>query len=672
MCGIAGIARSSSRPIDRNTLWRMASAIRHRGPDASETFVVDRVGLAHVRLSIIDIEGGAQPMRNPDDSIAVAYNGEVYNYRELRKELEGAGHRFRTNSDTEVLIHAYERWGEAMLQRLNGQFAFALYDRRNDLIFLARDRFGVRPLFISVAQGDLYFASEVKALFASNEIRPEVDLRGLDEVFTLWATRAPRTVFRGVQQVEPGCCAIWSKGRLRTKRYYDLRYYEGSIEPAEAIDTLDALMHDAVALRMRADVPVGAYLSGGLDSSVTCALAARMTPHPLRTFSVTFEDPRLDESQHQRRVASLLATDHHVLRIGSTEIASAFREVVWHAETPLLRTAPAPLYLLSRVAREAGIKVVLTGEGADELFLGYDLFKESMVRLFCLRQPESRVRPRLFDRLYPYLASNGAAGEFWRRFFLTAGSPEDSLFSHGPRFLLTSRIKDFYSADTRLSLAGSDPLAELRQALPDAFARWSPENRAAYLELTTLLPSYLLSTQGDRMAMAHGVEGRFPFLDHRLFEFAASLPASSKLRGLREKEILRRWATRFLPQEIGGRVKQPYRAPDAAAFFSDSPPEYVRELLSAEALRRTGIFDPRPVAGLIRRCTAGRVNGFAENQALVAILSTQIWHQTFLQQQTQSTTVDRLTPRLHPSGEVTPTPTSPIDYATARDQHATA
>lgn len=632
MCGFAGIARGSSRPVDPEVLWRMGRAIRHRGPDDADTYIAGRVGLAHVRLSIIDIAGGAQPLAKPDNSIVVAYNGEIFNYRELRRELESVGHRFRTLSDTEVLVEAYERWGEAMLDRLNGQFAFALYDRRNELVFLARDRFGVRPLFFSIAHGDLYFGSEVKSLFASGEVSASLDLRGLDEVFSLWAARAPRTVFENVQQIEPGCCATWSGGRLRTRRYYDPRYRENTIEPAGALETLDELMRDSVALRMRADVPVGGYLSGGLDSSITCALASRLTPHALRTFSVSFDDPRFDESEHQRNVASMLSTQHHVVQIGTTQIAEVFPDVVWHAETPLVRTAPAPMYLLARRTRQAGITVVLTGEGSDELFLGYDLFKETVVRLFCLRQPHSRLRPKLFDRLYPYLATTSQAGSFWRQFFLNAGPADDALFSHAPRFLLASRIKDFYSAETRLALAGSDPLAELRQSLPDSFGTWSPENRAAYLELTTLLPSYLLSSQGDRMAMAHGVEGRYPFLDHRLFEFAASLPSTSKLRGLREKDILRRWASHFLPKEISNRTKQPYRAPDAASFFHRSQPEYVREMLSPDSIARTGIFDPRSVAGLVRRCEAGRVTGTAENQALVAILSTQLWHRSFIEQ----------------------------------------
>lgn len=630
MCGIAGIARSEPRGIDEQLLARMAAALHHRGPDGRGIYAGRRVGLAHARLSIIDVEGGSQPLTNEDGNVIVTYNGEVYNYLELRAELEARGHVFRTRTDTEVLVHAWEQWGEAMLQRLNGQFAFALYDRRHETLFLARDRFGICPLFYSERNGSLYFASEMKALFATGEVPAEPDVLGLDEVFTFWAARAPRTPFLGVRTIPPGHFALWRHGRLKISQYYELRYPGADVEPSSAIDALDELMRSGVALRMRADVPVGGYLSGGLDSSITCALAAGHTPHELRTFSVTFDDPRLDESGFQRMVAGQVGSQHAVQHIGPREIAEIFPEVIRHTETPLVRTGPAPMYLLSRLTRERGITVVLTGEGADELFLGYDLFKETIVRLFCLRQPRSKMRPRLFDRLYPYLMQGGrGAGDFWQRFFLQAGWPSDPVFSHMPRWLLTSRIKDFYSTETRVALAGSDPMAELRATLPSEFHTWAPEHKAAYIEMKTLLEPYLLSSQGERMAMAHGVEGRFPYLDHRLFEFAASLPASAKLRGLREKDILRRWAAPVVPPAVQQRAKQPYRAPDAASFFGPHQPEYVRALLDPMALSATGFFDPTAVAGLVRRCEAGRASSFAENQALVAILSTQLWYQQF-------------------------------------------
>lgn len=631
MCGIAGIARRDPVGVDVRTLGRMAAAIQHRGPDGYGFMTGPRVGFAHVRLSIIDLAGGAQPLANEDGQVVVTYNGEVYNYRELRAVLEAKGHQFRTGSDTEVLVHAYEEWGPRMLERFNGQFAFAIHDRRDESVFIARDRFGVRPLFYSVAKGDLYFASEVKALFASGEVEAAPDLAGLDEVFTFWGARAPRTVFRGVRSLEPGSFAVWRGGRLDVRRYYDLSYSEAAVESADDLDRLDEIMRTGVDFRMRADVPVGGYLSGGLDSSITCALAAERSPYELRTFSVTFDDPRLDESAFQHSMATELGSRHAIEHVTSDQIGRIFPDVIRATETPLVRTAPAPLFLLSKLTRDCGIKVVLTGEGADELFLGYDLFKEAKVRQFCLRQPDSASRPRLFDRLYPYLSDNGGrGGEFWRRFFLTAGEATDPLFSHLPRFLLTSRIKEFYAGETRAALAGVDVMAELRANLPARFAGWSALGRAAYLEMTTLLSSYLLSSQGDRMALAHGVEGRFPFLDHRLFEFAAGLPSSSKLRGLREKDILRRWAKDVVPPILASRPKQPYRAPDSPAFFGSSEPGYVKDLLSPEALTRTGIFDPQLVQGLVNRCRAGRATGFRENQAVVAILSSQIWYEEFI------------------------------------------
>jgi asparagine synthase (glutamine-hydrolysing) len=629
MSGIAGIARSEPIGVRHASLRRMAAALRHRGPDGHGYFVGQRVGFAHTRLSITDSAGSAQPLANEDDTVIVVFDGEIYNHQQLREELMAKGHRFRSISDTEVLVHAYEQWGEAMLPHLDGQFAFAVYDKPSGSVLLARDRFGARPLFYAIRSGTLLFASEVKALLASGEVDAAPDLHGLHEVFTFWAARPPRTPFAGVSCLEPGCSATWRQGRLRSRRYYDLRYHDADVEPRGAVGTLDDLIRAAVKRRMRADVPVGSYLSGGVDSSIICALAAAESPHALRTFSVTFDDPRFDESAHQHVIVDALGSHHASVHIRPGDIASVFPDVVLHAETPLLRTAPAPLFLLSRLAREHGISGVLSGEGSDELFLGYDLFKETKIRQFCMRQPQSRLRPRLFDRIYPHQTAGGR-GEFWRRFFLEPGAPDDVLFSHMPRFLLTSRIKDFYASHVRAELAGADPLAELRQSLPLDFAHWSTLNRAAYLEIVTLLQSYVLSSQGDRMTMAHGVEGRFPFLDHRLFEFSASLPTGSKLRGLREKEILRRWAKQVVPARVLERGKQPYCAPDIPAFFDGPQPEYVGELLSSGALRGAGYFDPVAVDGLVRRCRRGHATGVAESQALLAVLSTQIWHQRFI------------------------------------------
>lgn len=628
MCGIAGIARARPRGVDLETLGRMAAAIHHRGPDGYGFLTGPMVGFAHVRLSIVDLAGGAQPLESEEGRVVVTYNGESYNYKELTTELQGLGHRFRTVSDTEVLVHAWEEWGPRMFDRLNGQFAFALYDRKTGEVILARDRFGVRPLFWAIRDGDLLFGSEVKALFASGEVAPEADPEGLDEVFTYWATLPPRTPFKGVQQLAPGHYAIWKDGRLTVKPWYTLDYPEARDESVQAIHELDELMRTGIALRLRADVPVGGYLSGGLDSSITCSLAAKASPFALRTFSVAFEDPRFDESEWQNQLAGEIGSQHSVTHISQGVIAAAFPDVIRHTETPLVRTAPVPMYHLAKLTRERGIKVVLTGEGADELFLGYDLFKEVSVRLFAGRHPESTARAALFDRIYKYLPG-ASGGEFWKKFFTDAGSPDDPLFSHLPRFQLTSRIKDFYGASMRAG-ATRDPLVELREGLPAAFGTWSPLNRAAYLEMKTLLSPYLLSSQGDRMGMAHAIEGRYPFLDHRLYEFAARLPTSSKLLGLKEKEILRRWAKEIVPPSIRTRGKQPYRAPDAPSFFGPGAPAWVEDVLSAERVREYGYFEPAAVDGLARRARRGQATGFRENQAIVAVLSTQLWHEQFL------------------------------------------
>lgn len=631
MCGIAGIARRFPTGVSVDSLGRMAASIRHRGPDGYGFYVGQRVGFAHVRLSVVDIAGGAQPLTNEDGQIVVTYNGEIYNHPELRRELEEKGHVFRTRSDTEVLVHGYEEWGVDLLRRLNGQFAFAIYDRNSETVFIARDRFGVRPLFYAQRKGEFYFGSEIKAILATGEVEAALDRRGLDEVFTFWAARPPRTAFAGIASLEPGTYGILKDGALWLHRYYELDYPEAVAEPVDVIEQLDEILLRSVGMRLRADVPVGAYLSGGLDSSIAASLAASASPQTLRSFSITFEDPRFDERDFQREVAKDVGSIHQVVSITAGSIAQSFPEVLWHTETPILRTAPVPMYHLAKLTKESGIKVVLTGGGADELFLGYDLFKEVSVRQFCLRQPQSLGRPRLFDRLYPELLTHRRGAEFWQRFFLEAGPPSDPLFSHLPRFQLSARAKDFYSAEFKSDLGAVDVLSELRGSLPVRFFGWSTLNQASYLEMTTLLSPYLLSSQGDRMAMAHGVEARFPFLDHRLFEFAAALPTGSRLRGLREKEVLRRWASRILPPRINQRRKQPYRAPDASSFFGAHSPEWVGDHLTPDALRRVGVFSPDSVEGLLRRCRAGFATGFRENQTLVGVLSTQLWHNQFVE-----------------------------------------
>jgi asparagine synthase (glutamine-hydrolysing) len=630
VCGIAGILHADpARAVDEATLRRMAAAIRHRGPDGYGIASGGGAGLVSTRLAIFDIPSGWQPMQGAHRDTVMVYNGEVFNHYELRRELESQGERFRTTSDTEILLRLLDRDGPQALERCNGQWGIAHLDRPSRTLTLIRDRFGVRPLhYASLPDGGIVFSSEVKGILASGLVEARPDLEGIDEVFTFWAARPPRCAFEGIRLLPPGHLLVWRDGEIVEERpWWEPRYAVGA--PAPAPEELGELLRDSVRLRLRADVPVGCYLSGGLDSSLTTALAVEQTDHQLRTFSLAFRDPLFDESAFQRQVAEELGTQHHVIEIGPEEITDAFQDVMRHLETPVIRSAGVPLYLLAQSTREQGITVVATGEGADELYWGYDLFKEAKVRAFCARDPDAAWRASLFDRMYPYFASTGGRrGESWRRFFLDAGPACDPLFSHQTRFAATSGVKSLYSGDTRAALAGVDPLERLRDDLPEEFGRMSVLERAAYLELTTLLGNHLLAAQADRVGMAHGIEGRFPFLDHRVFAHSVATRPQDKLAGLREKIAVRRVAAEVVPPIVAQRPKQPYRAPEAAAFFANEP-EWVTERLSPEAVRAVGIYDERAVAGLVRRCRAGRATGFRENMALMGVLSTQVWHETF-------------------------------------------
>ena len=637
MCGIAGYFALTPRPLaPREVLERMVEAVRHRGPDAGGVYLDSRAALGHRRLSIIDLSGGAQPLSTADQRLWVTFNGEIFNYVELTEELAKRGRTFRTRSDTETILHAYAEYGPRCVESFNGDFAYAVWDRDRERLVMARDRMGVRPLYYTVHDGVLVFASEVKSLFSYPGVRAELDPLGLDQTFTFWSPIAPRTAFKGVFEVPPGHQLIAENGSFRVEPYWQLRFprrnEQVAMTEADAGDRIEELLADATRIRMRADVPVGAYLSGGFDSSATTALAQRHN-EGLRTFSLEFEVPELDESVYQRQLVEALGTDHSALRCMNGDIAAIFPQVIRHTERPVIRSAPAALFLLSRQVRDHGFKVVLTGEGADEVFGGYDIFKEALVRRFWARQPNSKWRPLLLRRLYPYMAGLQSQPVKYLQAFFGNGlaNRDDPLFSHLPRFALTRRISQFYSGDLRRTINGYDPLQELRDTLPADFASWHPLSRAQYLETGCLLPGYILSSQGDRVAMAHAVEGRFPFLDHRVVELGAALPARLKVQGLREKHVLRKQLGRHLPQTIVERPKQPYRAPDSESFVKDRN-GYVDALLAPDAIARAGYFEPRAVRRLVDKCRNphGAVST-GDNMAFVGILSTQLLHSTFIQ-----------------------------------------
>jgi asparagine synthase (glutamine-hydrolysing) len=614
-----------------DNLRRMVAALRHRGPDAEGIMMRGETGLAHTRLSIVGLVDGAQPMASEDETLAVSFNGEIFNYVELRDDLKARGHRFRTASDTEVLLAAYAEKGIDCLADFNGDFAFALHDARTRTLVLARDRMGVRPLFYTEHDGALFFASEIKALLALPGMTAEIDPLALDQIFTLWCPIPPRTAYRNIHELPPGHVMIVADGRRTIRPWWRLSYPDRNDAPPvgsmdDQIEALRALLDDATRIRLRADVPVGAYLSGGLDSSLIAALAAPKVARGLKTFSLTFRSTEHDESAWQRQMAAALGVVSDSVECTTTAIAEHLPDVMRHIQCPILRTAPVPLSLLSGRVREQGMKVVLTGEGADEIFAGYDLFREARVRRFCGRQPESTRRPRLFQRLYPYLPGlKQQSPEYLARFFaFGAEALDDPLYSHRPRFRSTTAAKLFFSADLRQEIGDYDAAADLAAQLPADFRRWHPLHQAQYLETAFLLPGYILSSQGDRVMMANAVEGRFPYLDHRVVAFAATLSPDAKLNGLREKHILKQAARGLVPAAIIERPKQPYRAPDSEVFASPETPAYLDAVLSPERLAESGLFNVQAVGKLKEKVLKGQVTGFRDNAAFIGILSTEL------------------------------------------------
>lgn len=653
MCGIAGIldwrgtANLSFSPT-LSQLKAMAHALRHRGPDGQGFLQRPALGLAHTRLSIIDLAGGHQPIFNEDGSVAVIFNGEIFNYLELRDMLQRQGHRFATQSDTEVIVHLYEEYGLDFVAHLNGQFAIALWDERAQKLMLIRDRVGIAPLFYRLGQAQgvpqLAFASEVKAIQAIWPEAARADLLALDQVMTCWSPVGARTLFEGVSSLEPGTMLIAERGPDHTLCHRVQRYWDWTFPDAadqyltdsddELLAQLRSLLIDAVQIRLRADVPVGAYLSGGLDSSILASVVRHETHTPLRTFSIGFDSAQHDETRHQDDMVAFLGTSHSRITCASHMVGAQFMDTVWHAETALLRTAPAPMKALSGLVREQGYKVVLTGEGADEVFGGYDLFKETKVRRFWSRQPASHHRPLLLQRLYPYLDQNPARAQAYLERFYGIGldAPDAPLFSHLPRLDSTSK--------TRMFLAQARPdgeaLGAIEALLPAQAGQWSWLARAQYLESRLLMGNYLLSSQGDRMLMANSVEGRFPFLDHRVIAFASRLPERLKIKALNEKFVLKQAMRAYLPPRTAARTKQPYRAPDAQAFIDSQtgqPHDWVAELLSPARLKDTAYFNPTMGDMLLKKAVrAPATLGTRDNQALVAMVSMQAWHHLFIDQ----------------------------------------
>jgi asparagine synthase (glutamine-hydrolysing) len=627
MCGICGVLNlSPSERTDRRVIQQMLEMVRHRGPDGFGIYIDESIALGNSRLSIIDLDTGDQPISNENEALWIVFNGEIFNYIELKQDLERRGHRFKTKSDTETLLHLYEEFGVACLDQLNGQFSIAIWDNVKNSLFLARDRLGITPLFYTIHQNKLIFGSEIKALLAYPGLRAEIDPIALQQVFTFWSVQSPKTAFVGINELPPGQYLIANGEEISVNPFWSLDFTKQlpTHTENEYLDELENLLIDSVRLRLRSDVPVGVYLSGGLDSSIVTSLIRRHSNYPLETFSISFSDPEFDESQFQLEVANYFGAKHHVVNCSYEDVGNIFPSVIWHTETPLLRTAPAPMFLLSKLVREYEYRVVLTGEGADEFFGGYDIFKEMLVRRFWAINPESTIRPLLLKRIYKDITGLSTAPmDYLKAFFKNGLMETDSpYYSHTLRWKNTARNTRFLRDIDTINQTPSD-------ILPANYFQWSHLAKAQSLEILTFLSPYLLSSQGDRMAMGNSVEERQPYLDYRLVEFCNHLPDRVKLNGLKEKWLLKRLGAKLLPEIIWNRLKKPYRAPINQCFFA-KPPEYIKELLSEKSINEEKYFNINAVMALIQKASSSSQLSEIDSMAIAGIISIQLLHQLFI------------------------------------------
>lgn len=622
MCGIAGYVTSGHAPQLTAALRRMAHAIAHRGPDDDGFLETQarggglRIGLAHRRLSIIDLASGHQPLGNEDGSVQIVFNGEIYNFQQLRAELIAAGHAFRTRSDTETIVHAYEQWGADCVPRLRGMFAFAIWDAARERLLLARDRFGKKPLFLHERPGLLLFASEIKAMLAWPDVAVRLDRAALCDYFAYRYVPGPATLFAGVRKLMPGSCAIWENGRLTEHRYYRPPDGEPAAAPQPVRDPVEGFIErldEAVRVRMVSDVPFGAFLSGGIDSSTVVGLMSRHSSLPVKTFSVGFGDSRYSELQHARLVAERFGTDHHELVVSQDHLIEHLPALVRFRDAPVAEPSDIPIYLLAREARRT-VKMVLTGEGADEMLGGYpkhvyERFAAVYQRLpRALRgrliEPLARALPYGFRRAKTAVATLGLEerAERWPRWFGALSGSEAR------------------------ALLASPELAQPATGGPqfDVAPGTSCLRAILYFDQTSWLPDNLLE-RGDRMTMAASLEARMPFMDPELAAFVSQLPDAWRVRGLATKRILRRAAERLLPRSILERPKVGFRVP-VNEWFRTSMRDYLADLLTGPGSHTRDLYRAEALATVLREHVEGRRN---HEKLLWTLLSLELWHREY-------------------------------------------
>ena len=637
MCGIAGaIDMSGNRLIPPGTLRAMADAILHRGPDEDGYFQDSGISLANRRLSIVGLADGKQPISNEDGTISVVFNGELFDYPEQRAKLEAKGHRFRTHCDTELFPHLWEEYGEGMFEHLHGQYAVALWDARERRLILARDRFGICPLYWAQRDGWLLLGSEIKAILASGMVTARPDPRGINHVFTFFAMPGPVTCFEGINLLLPGHfldIRLRDDGRrtIQDRIHWQIDFPDAGAEerndPTKFVDEFEGLMLASVEKRLRADVPVVSYLSGGVDSSLVVALACKLRGKSIPTFTIQIDDPQLDETSQAGVVSRHLGCSPTIVHFGADEVLKTYPRLVLAAESPVIDTSCAALLLLAQEVHGQGYKVALSGDGADEWLAGYPWYK--------------------VHKLLGYLdfIPGIPMGDAVRRLFLKWGGspifPPDMVQRARDAVGGTNPWLDIYGLVSLSKLRFFGP--ELRQVMMDHLPysdlglnlerakKWHPLNRALYVGARVHLPGLQMHAKGDRIGMANSVETRYPFLDEDVAAFLARIDPSMKMRGFRDKRILRMLAERYLPKEIAWRKKAMFRAP-FDSFHSAHPPAFVEQLFSPESLRKTGYFDVEAVLHwrqAFKQMRHGSQRTSVE-MGLAGVLSTQLWHHLFI------------------------------------------
>jgi asparagine synthase (glutamine-hydrolysing) len=633
MCGINGIAFSkrAGRDVDARTLARMRDVLRHRGPDDEGLYVRGPVGLGHRRLSIVDVAAGHQPMTNEDGTLHIVYNGEVYNHADYRPRLEARGHIYRTHCDTETILHLYEEYGAACVEHLRGMFAFAIWDERKRELCIARDRLGVKPLYyVHTADGSLYFASEIKALVAAHAIRPALNYAALPDYLANHGTSNDETLFAGVRRLAPGHTLRWREdGQIEIREYWDISFTdegaEGARRDADLIAEWTELFRASVRLRLMADVPLGMFLSGGIDSSAIAAMMSGMVDAPIKTFSVAFQEREANELAYARMVAEKFKTEHHEVIVAPQEFFAALPQMVWQEDEPLAHPSSVPLYFVSRLAREH-VKVVLTGEGSDELLGGYERYYKTLYNLALGSRYErftpAPLRRAVAGRIRALPVDSRVRHKLTRTFLCLAPDIESIYFDNFAVFTRAMQ-RELLAPETKARAGALDPYREMRRYFESADAD-SILNRMLYADTKTYLHELLMKQ--DQMSMAASIESRVPFLDHHLVEFTVRLPVRLKLRrGWTTKYILRAAMQDVLPAPILARKKMGFPVPIGKWFrgeFRSIIDEYV---LGARA-RARGIF----AADYVRQLVARHQAGENHSERLWALVNFEIWLRRFV------------------------------------------